>query len=320
MSEKENGGAIVTQDEAPLAQSLEMVPLEMIEKRIDYFNRLERILIQRTKSKDWTDFKGKPWLGDAGAERFLGPCGIVVEFARDEHGLPHFVREEFDDERGKCYVFRIFGTASIGGRPPKIDVCGSSSTRKRFFAEYKDAKGNKAYRALAEIDLNHVQNDALSDIYRDAVVRLLGLRGLTWEDLERMGIRRGEGGTVTFDGSTPGQEKKTAPRQSSSSSRGSSKGSGKASDPDDAQRIAEQRIAYQQKLDSVFGTDTDGKKTAEGWLESVTSFEGDHGFVKGKRKLDDLTDKHVMSKFLREKFQKIGKEEGGAKQTEAFPT
>jgi hypothetical protein len=176
------------------AQPIQEAPLEDVdlvryaERKMEQLNKLVPIIVKRTYSQDWIDLQGKPWLGDTGAERIMPLFGICVEIRE-----PGLIKEEMKDEKGSYVIYRVYGRASIQGRTP-LDVSGSCSSRKKFFA-YAHGKD----KPQSEVDMVNIQNDAISDLYRNAVVRLLGLRNLTWEQLEAAGIKRGVGGKVEYN-------------------------------------------------------------------------------------------------------------------------
>ena len=68
-----------------------------------------------------------------------------------------------------------------------MDVIGTATSRDKFFAErYKD--GQKATLPIDEIDQQVILKSAYTDCVREAVVRMLGLRGLTPDDLSALGF------------------------------------------------------------------------------------------------------------------------------------
>lgn len=194
---------IVKAEATPLASAMDDVDLvAYASRKVEQLNKLVAIIVKRTSSQDWTDLDGKPWLGDSGAERIMPLFGICVEHHTNDKGNA-LHREDLKDEKGSYFVYRIFGRASIQGSLPWVDVSGSCSSRKSFFAR---AHGKD--RPQSDIDVTDIQNDAISDLYRNAVVRLLGIRNLTWEELEAAGIERGKGGKVTYKGSKKTEAKK----------------------------------------------------------------------------------------------------------------
>ena len=102
--------------------------LAYAERKMEQLNKLTAIIVRRTSSQDWTDLGGKPWLCDSGAERIMPLFGICVDITSK------LAKEEHMDEKGGYYVYRIYGRASIQGRMPWVDVSGSCSSRKAFFA------------------------------------------------------------------------------------------------------------------------------------------------------------------------------------------
>lgn len=300
-----------------------------IGKRSDMMRRITAAIVKRTYANDWTDFKGKPWLGDAGSERVLSLIGATVTITP-----PGLILEDHEDDRGRYYIYRVYGTVTVPGIGAR-DISGSCSSRKQFFAEKtrKDADGKPVYEngekvkdfiPYEEIDRVYIQNDALSDLYRNAAVRAVGLRGLTWKELEAHGIKKGEGGSIQFDGKdaeraaaqgqrqAPPQGRQSAPSQAPAPK--SPPQSAPAPAPQEAPRSApapqsqtgskgspaEVRSTYQGMLDAYFGDDEDAKGD---FVYQASGFEGSNGWVEGRRSLQELSDKWVMGRGFQSTFE-----------------
>jgi len=193
------GNEIETREPDAL-DALERLDLaEFVERRIEVLNKVAAIVCKRTKPQDWTLIQGEPWLRDSGAERIMPVFGICVEFIRDDRGEPQVVREDGEDERGKFFTYTAFGRASIRGQAPWLDVVGTASSRKSIYLNRKDKDGETYERPLSEINPCDVKQDAISDLYRNACQRILGIRRLSVEDLERHGIEI-KGGAFDFKG------------------------------------------------------------------------------------------------------------------------
>jgi hypothetical protein len=94
------------------------------------------------------------------------------------------VREELEDGRGKYYTYTVLARVQLavasnrGEVVDEITVFGTASSRDNQF-------NNKP---LEDIDVNWVKQSAISDAFRLAVVRMLGLRGVPVGELEELGV------------------------------------------------------------------------------------------------------------------------------------
>lgn len=148
------------------------------EARVDAINRIKRAALRVTNANDWTDQQGKPYLWVSGAEKIARLYGI--SWRLDEPVLT------VEEDGHYSYTFK--GYFRIGAI--EIEVEGSRSSRDAFFSSRKDKDGNKITLPPSEVDKNNVRKAALTNCLGNGVTRLLGIRNLTWEDLEEAGIKR----------------------------------------------------------------------------------------------------------------------------------
>lgn len=158
------------------------------------------ILASQTYAQDWSDHDGTMCLSSAGAER----VGRLFDIKYFEVKCD---KEEFTDGAGKAYRYIYTGKAVMANR---VTVAvGIFGTRDKFLG----FKGGE-WRALEEINENHIRMAAYHIFLGNAVKSLLGLRGIPkseWEKImSRTGadpgaagkVRRGEGtqgGTTQAD-------------------------------------------------------------------------------------------------------------------------
>lgn len=167
--------------------------------------RVMEIALANTYPSDWVSFGGKAWLTASGAERVGRALGLSVKDWKWE-------KVDLKDDEGPHYY--IICTGKVGHEPTGlwVDAIGIAWSRKPFW--YMD-KGRK--RHIGEINLGNIIKDAYSDMERNGITRLLGLRGLSWETLKKYGITETKAQKVEFNGQKPQKTpavKKTAPEAS----------------------------------------------------------------------------------------------------------
>lgn len=152
------------------------------EKRVEAINRIKRVALRVTNRNDWLDQNGRPYLQVSGAEKVARLFGISWRINEP------VLETEPDGHFGYIYTGEFsMGTASI-------EAVGSRSSKDPFFCERKG-------RTLRpdEIDRQDVRKSAYTNCVGNGVTRLLGIRNLTWEEVEEFaGFRRGEAAQVEY--------------------------------------------------------------------------------------------------------------------------
>jgi len=184
------------------SQAIEEIDLELIEKRIDKYRKLMMLIPKLTYQQDWVDFQGKPYLASPGAERLMSRLGISMY---DLKGW-----EEVLPDGHKVFYY----TATFEFGRVKLTAMGTCSTKDQFFQvryEYvydehgkvkKDEHGRplkkKILLPVDDIDVGNVKKAAYSNLIVNGVTRVLGMRNLTWEQLEAIGFKRDKAASVKF--------------------------------------------------------------------------------------------------------------------------
>ena len=145
---------------------------EQAEKRIDAMNKIKRVAIKLTNRHDWTDQGGKPYLQVSGAEKIARMFGISWRISEP-------IKEEMD---GGHFSFTYRGNFSLAGAT--IDAIGTRSSKDGFFKKYGYENGNKTELPASEIDRGDVKKSAYTNCIGNGITRLLGIRNLTYEDLQ----------------------------------------------------------------------------------------------------------------------------------------
>jgi hypothetical protein len=145
---------------------------EQAEKRIDAMHKIKRVALKLTNRHDWTDQNGKPYMQVSGAEKVARLFGISWEI--DEPVL--------ENEEGGHYSFTYKGYFSLAGAT--IEAIGTRSSKDGFFRKYDYSTGAKTELPPSAIDRGDVKKAAYTNLLGNGITRILGLRNLTYEDLQ----------------------------------------------------------------------------------------------------------------------------------------
>jgi hypothetical protein len=181
----------VYREAAPIADDTLIAIAKMAEARIDAVIKIKQLALKVTNPQDWTDQQGKPYLQVSGAEKIANLFNISWSFLTSE---PLF---ELDPDGH--YTFTFKGRFSMGGR--SIEVEGSRSSRDSFFKQniYKDGKLEREKAVDERDNKRDVKMAALTNMLGNGITRILGIRNLTWEDLEKFaGIKKEDVGKVEY--------------------------------------------------------------------------------------------------------------------------
>ncbi len=203
----------VYRDAAPIADDSLIAIAKMAEARIDAVVKIKQLALKVTNSSDWTDQQGKPYLQVSGAEKIANLFNVSWSFLTPE--------PLYEQDPDGHYTYTFQGKFSMGGR--SIEVEGSRSSKDSFFKQNKYVNDVKTEKTIDERDNKRdVKMAALTNMLGNGITRLLGIRNLTWEDLEKFaGIKQGDVlGKVEYkkDGLKKPQEKGTAGTSASASS------------------------------------------------------------------------------------------------------
>lgn len=145
---------------------------EQAEQRIDAMMKIKRVALKMTNAKDWTDQGEKPYLQVSGAEKVGRLFGISWRINEPQ------LETEPDGHFSYTYV----GEFSLGGA--RIEVIGTRSSRDGFFKKYRYVNNERVELPVSEIDRGDIKKSALTNLLGNGITRLLGIRNLTWEDLQ----------------------------------------------------------------------------------------------------------------------------------------
>jgi hypothetical protein len=250
---------------------------EQAEKRIDAVIKIKQIALKVTNKDDWVDQEGKPYLMASGSEKVANLFNISWRI--DEPVM--------EQEADGAVTYNYKGEFSLAGRT--IEVEGSRSSRDTFFKKYIWENGKKT--GEKPLDRRDLKMAALTNLLGNGITRILGIRNLTYDDLEKFaGIKQSEVKGVKYkkDGEEKKDikkpaEKKTAepPAESGPSARDKLKAELEAYcstdgvvDPEMMKDVIEEASGFEADgktksfgLDDMFATRQDGTyKISDKWI------------------------------------------------------
>jgi hypothetical protein len=172
-----------TEDTHPMVSDRDAMELAF-EKKIDWdglikhlqiqkeaFKKMRIILLGYTREKDWVNIDGSPFLQESGAQAIGGPMSVNIVEIKSE-------KTWGEDKKGRFYTWKYWGRAYSLKIRREIEIEGICSSRDKFFG-----KVSGEYKELEEVDEPNVMRKALTNLYRNGVMRLLGLRNIEWSEL-----------------------------------------------------------------------------------------------------------------------------------------
>jgi len=170
---------VVDSSIVPVASEALVELAAQAERRVEAINKIKQYSLRLTQPGDWVDQNGRPYLQVSGAEKIARLFGISWRI--DEP-----IREELE---GGHYIYTYKGYFSLAGA--EIEVIGSRSSKDPFFKRYVYVNGERKELPPSEIDPGDVKKAAYTNCIGNGITRLLGLRNISYEDLEKVaGIKR----------------------------------------------------------------------------------------------------------------------------------
>lgn len=188
MNEKKEVGS-----QLPATISAEVITIEqpediisIAERRLAVVDKVIRTALKFTNERDWLDQNGKPYLLHSGAERIARLFGISLQDIKTE-------KVWADDTQGRYYIYKTTGRALLPGKYDSIEALGTCSQRDKFFGWR-----NKELKETVEIDETNVMKASYSNFVVNAITHLLGLRNITWEELNEAHINKDKVAKVEY--------------------------------------------------------------------------------------------------------------------------
>ena len=167
---------------------------EMAERRIDAVIKIKQMALKVTNAGDWNDQGGRPYLQVSGSEKVANLFNI--SWRLDEPTV--------ETESDGHFTYTMRGIFSIPGR--SISAEGSRSSKDPFFKKYDWIKqegrpDKKVEKPISAIDRRDVRMAALTNLLGNGITRLLGIRNLSYDDLEKFaGIKKADIAAVDYRG------------------------------------------------------------------------------------------------------------------------
>jgi len=152
---------------------------EQADKRVKALNTIKKAALIATNARDWTDQNGNPYLQVSGSEKVARVFGISWKI--DD--------PVFETEESGHFSYTYKGYFTVSGAT--IEAIGTRSSKDPFFKRYSGKGEDRKELPPSEIDKGDLKKAAYTNCIGNGVTRLLGLRNLTWEDLEKFaGIKK----------------------------------------------------------------------------------------------------------------------------------
>jgi hypothetical protein len=166
--------------------------LAIIERRNEAMSRILEYAIRATHAGQWVDQQGKPWPTGAAAEVMARRCAVSIKNVQTN-------KVPSTDDKGGFYMYVITGTASLPGGHDSVEAIGTCSSRDQFLGT--ETRGG---RQLSDIDEGNILKAAYTNFEVNAITRLLGVRNLSWERLEQLGISQSGVAKVEYNAGAKG--------------------------------------------------------------------------------------------------------------------
>ena len=188
MIDDEKAVAVISDDIPAISDDKLLMIAEAAEKRVDAMNKIKRAALRMTGPQDWTNQGGRPFPWASGSQKIARLFGMSWKIL----GEPTFEKEE-----GGHFSYTYRGEFSLAGST--IQAIGARSSKDPFFSK----RHNKDVPP-SEIDKNDVKKAALTNCLGNGIMVMLGMKNLSWTDLEGVGISAKDVSQVQFkkDGKT----------------------------------------------------------------------------------------------------------------------
>lgn len=146
---------------------------ENAERRVAAVKKIKLLALSVTNSQDWIDESGRPYLQVSGAEKI---CNLF-------NGSWTIEEPEIETELDGHFTYTYKGEFTFFGN--KKEVIGSRSSKDSWFSRSKGADISPE-----KIKKWNVKKAALTNCIGNGITRSLGIRNMTWEELETVGINK----------------------------------------------------------------------------------------------------------------------------------
>lgn len=189
---KTDPNALVATSEEPLARSIAQV-LAIAKDRYKMMVTLRAEGLKMTQPKHWTVQGPVPWLNSLGTDHMARLFGISGRVTNREKQVCK------GEDGSDYYIWHVTVSVSLPGQPDAFEGVGAATSRDKFLGTLEEVEGRRSARTMADVEPNVIKK-ATTDAHRTAIHHLLGLRQLTWPDLESAGIKKSDVQAVNYRG------------------------------------------------------------------------------------------------------------------------
>lgn len=179
------GQEIITVGNQGLAEMTDDI-IASAERRVAQIDKIIILSLKRTNANDWVDQNGKPYLVCSGAEKIARLFGVSWKIVKSEKIMTN-------DEKGQFYFYQVTGVFSLPNKIDMVEAVGTCSSKDSFFAKVKGE-----LKPISEVDETNIMKSAYSNCVVNGLTRLLGIRNLTWEQVEQGGVKKSDAASVRY--------------------------------------------------------------------------------------------------------------------------
>jgi len=190
-----------------------------VEQYAEAVGKIRVACLKTTNKRDWVDLGGEPYLTATGADKVANLFGVCLK-----HETPVKEWKESTLEDGTKFPYYTYTTRVVGefknpmtGQVVTRDDEGSCSSKDALFAlrnKYVTDENGKSVKKpyhlpASEVDENNVRKKSITNADNRVLKKMLGMGGLSWDDLKEFGINK-EGVTgVSYDKGKKGGQSTT---------------------------------------------------------------------------------------------------------------
>jgi len=189
--EQEKEITVLPSQEMSTTQDLEAA-IKTAERTEELVRKIKILAIKQTNKHDWIDQAGKPYLQASGAEKIARLFGISWRICSE-----YPKKETISDENGNYYMYVYKGEFTMGGK--SIEVVGTCSQKDKFFGKTKEG-----LKPLSEIDECNISRKAYTNMVGRGIKTILGIRSLTWEEVNGGNIKQSDIAKVEYSQGSKG--------------------------------------------------------------------------------------------------------------------
>ncbi len=180
------------------------VTIEDMERAIAFADKKRDIVLRLTRPGDWVKVGDNAYLEASGAQRIADALGVGWKIHDPPKKYIHEATGHFSWE----YIGEF--THLPSGR--SITETGSRSSNDGFF-NIRYISGKKTELLPEQVDEAAVKKSAYTNCMNRGMSALMGLRGFTWAEVQKAGVRTGTQGYTHKTPDKPAEQSKPAPQQ-----------------------------------------------------------------------------------------------------------